>query len=177
MSIETLEPLLAAVTANVHAKGWRLSGVQKTTSYEYEGPWEGSALRSAYAFFHRGADPEGVGPSVEVFIDETEEGVDGALSLLLQGPALGEEPDVPALVSLAVELAAQSLPREMPAPISVTYSHPGRKLPDSATAKVRFKGKIPRSAAEAGTAAVDAVLNTTFESFQDVLHRWPYQKP
>ena len=51
--ILTLEPLVDAVREGVESAGWHLSGLQKTTSLEFEGRWEGESTRSAYLFFHR----------------------------------------------------------------------------------------------------------------------------
>ena len=43
-SVLTLEPLIDAVRDGVEATGWALSGLQKTTSHEYAGRWEGRKL-------------------------------------------------------------------------------------------------------------------------------------
>src|SRR4051812_43482453 len=51
--ILTLEPLIEAVRQGLEAAGWALSGLQKTTSHEYAGRWDGESSRSAYLFFHR----------------------------------------------------------------------------------------------------------------------------
>ncbi len=37
-SLLTLEPLIDAVREGVEAEGWELSGLQKTTSHQFEGP-------------------------------------------------------------------------------------------------------------------------------------------
>lgn len=172
VSIETIEPLLAIVVPFFEARGWQLSGVQKTTSYAYEGAWADSELRSAYAFFHQVEDEEGSGPSLEAFIDETDEGLDGGLSLVLDGPSLGEEPDVASVLRRAAELGAGVLPLEMPAPVTVTYSHPGRREAESANVKVRFKGRIPGGANRAGRRAVEATLATIASGFDEILTIW-----
>ena len=52
-SLDTLEPLIDAVRDGVEGKGWSLSGLQKTSSTEFEGRWAGQTTRSAYLFFHR----------------------------------------------------------------------------------------------------------------------------
>ena len=46
----TLEPLLDAVRLGVEDAGWTLSGLQKTTSHEFDGRWAGESTRSAYLF-------------------------------------------------------------------------------------------------------------------------------
>jgi len=172
--METIEPLLEAVREGLERAEWQLSGLQKTTSYEYEGPWEGASLRSAYAFFHGVEDDEGEGPSIELFVDETDEGVDGTLSLLVAGPSLADQPAVAAVLERALNLAGRSLPPEMPAPVSVSYGHRGRGVPEAATARVRFKARIPRTAVSAGRGAVDATLNTVIDAFRRVLDGWPF---
>ena len=50
-SILTLEPLIDVVRAAVEGGGWSISGLQKTTSHQFEGRWEGEATRSAFLFF------------------------------------------------------------------------------------------------------------------------------
>ena len=84
--ILTLEPLLEAVKEGLEGAGWELSGLQKTTSYEFEGRWAGDSSRSAYLFFHSEEVPEWV--SLDVFLDETSRGLKGNLALVVDGPEL-----------------------------------------------------------------------------------------
>ena len=65
--ILTLEPLLEAVREGLETSGWELSGLQKTTSHQFEGRWEGDSTRSAYLFFHPPHGPDFV--SVDVYLD------------------------------------------------------------------------------------------------------------
>ena len=64
-----------------------LSGLQKTTSHQFEGRWQGESSRSAYLFFHDDARPDYV--SIDVFLDETTRGLKGNLALVLAGPEWG----------------------------------------------------------------------------------------
>jgi hypothetical protein len=79
----TIEPIIEAVHEGVEGAGWLFSGLQKTTSHEFAGRWEGETSRSAYLFFHRPGDPDGV--SIDVFLDETSRGMKGNLALVLDG--------------------------------------------------------------------------------------------
>ena len=87
----TLEPFLDAVREGLEEAGWELSGLQKTTSFEFEGRWAGDSSRSAYLFFHRPDVPDWA--SVDAFLDETSRGLKGNLALVLDGPVLTEIPD------------------------------------------------------------------------------------
>ena len=90
--ILTLEPFVDAVRRAIEARSWSLSGVQKTTSYEYEGRWAGETTRSAYLFFHPHEGLPAVGEvdavSLDVFLDETSKGMTGNLALVIEGPEL-----------------------------------------------------------------------------------------
>ena len=172
--METLEPLLSVAREQLTTRGWSLSGVQKTTSYEYEGAWESASLRSAYAFFHDGEDPEGDGPALELFIDESEEGLEATLSLVADAPGLEKEPDTGALLGRAVRIAANALPVELPAPVALSYHHRGRASPESSQARVRFKSRIPVTAIRAGESAVRATLSTLEGAFREILLAWAH---
>lgn len=77
----TLEPLLEVVREGVSNAGWELSGLQKTTSHQFQGLWDGKNSRSAYLFFHNDRMPDCV--SVDVFLDETTKGLRGSLALVV----------------------------------------------------------------------------------------------
>ena len=68
-SFLTLEPLIDALREAIEAAGWSLSGLQKTTSHQFEGRWEGESTRSAYLFFHRADGPDFA--SVDGYLDAT----------------------------------------------------------------------------------------------------------
>ena len=82
----TLEPLIDSVRRGVEGAGWELSGLQKTTSHQFEGRWEGASSRRAYLFFHLPDGPDHV--SVDVFLDETTRGLTGNLALVIEGRPL-----------------------------------------------------------------------------------------
>ncbi len=65
----TLEAFIEAVQDGITRAGWVLSGLQKTTSHQFEGRWQGEDSRSAYLFFHNDESPDCV--SIDVFLDET----------------------------------------------------------------------------------------------------------
>ena len=79
--IYTLEPLIEAVRAGVESTDWKLSGLQKTTSHQFEGKWEGESTRSAYLFFHLPNGPDYA--SIDVYLDETTQGLAGNLALVV----------------------------------------------------------------------------------------------
>src|SRR5262245_13467535 len=86
--ILTLEPLVDAVREGVEAAGgWELSGLQKTTSLEFEGRWEGESTRSAYLFFHASGRADAA--SIDVYLDETSRGLTGNLALVVDVVRLG----------------------------------------------------------------------------------------
>jgi hypothetical protein len=164
----TLEPLLDAVREGLEASGWELSGLQKTTSYEFEGRWAGDSSRSAYLFFHRSDVPEGV--SLDVFLDETSRGLKGNLALVMDGPLLGElDPPKEVLEELA-ELAGGCLPQGYRTPLTLRLGLP--RL-DSSSSEVeteyRIKLYIPSEAMRFGRSAVSALAATTAEAFARIL--------
>ena len=104
----TLEPFLDAVREGLEDSGWELSGLQKTTSFEFEGRWAGDSSRSAYLFFHRPDVPDWA--SVDAFLDETSRGLKGNLALVLDGPVLAEIPDPASAMATLAGLARRILP-------------------------------------------------------------------
>jgi hypothetical protein len=119
----TLEPLLEAVREGLEADGWELSGLQKTTSYEFEGRWAGDSSRSAYLFFHRTDVPEWV--SVDVFLDETTRGMRGNLALVLEGPELARMGRPSEVLEALAGVASESLPAGYRTPLTLRYRLPG----------------------------------------------------
>ena len=171
--MDTLEPLLSVLRPLIEESRWVLSGMQKTTSYEYEGAWEGETLRSAYAFFHRPGDEEGRGPSLEAYLDETEDGLEGALSLVMTAPGPDQEPAVTELMGRALATASASIPEGVPAPVSITYSgRPGATAASAIRARVRFKARIPGTAIRGGERTLGAVTHTILGAFDDIESRW-----
>lgn len=166
--ILTLEPLIDAVREGVEATGWSLSGLQKTTSHQFEGRWEGESTRSAYLFFHRPYGWESVG--VDVYLDETPHGLQGSLSLVVESPPLGEIGDPQGALGRLGAAAAEALPARYRTPLSlrVRLDDPGSD-PAAAEVELRFKVRIPRAAVESGAAAVAELAATSLRAFERLL--------
>ncbi len=166
----TLEPLLDAVREGVEHAEWKLSGLQKTTSQEFEGRWAGESTRSAYLFFHRDDLPGCV--SVEAFLDETTRGLRGNLSLVLDGPALGVLGGVPAVLNRVLRAASETLPEGYRTPVAVRVGVPEQDVPaDQADVQVRIKLLIPMAAVEAGGSAITALASGAVRAFERLLER------
>ncbi len=166
----TLEPLLDAVREGVEQSGWKLSGLQKTTSHEFEGRWAGESTRSGYLFFHRGDLPGSV--SVEAFLDETSRGLRGNLSLVLDGPSLGSLGGVPAVLHRVVRASAETLPEGYQIPVALRVGVPEQAVPaDEAEVQFRIKFLIPDAAMEAGCSAVSALASGVVVAFERLLER------
>lgn len=166
----TLEPLLEAVRDGIEEAGWGLSGLQKTTSHEFEGRWAGESTRSAYLFFHRDDLPESV--SVEAFLDETSRGLRGNLSLVLDGPALEVIGAVPPILDRIASASQETLPRGYRIPISVRVSVPRAEVvSDRANVQFRVKLVIPTVAVGAGASAVRSLASGAIVAFEQLLER------
>ncbi|MEK9500627.1 hypothetical protein [Gaopeijia maritima] len=166
-TLDTLEPLIDAVRDGVSAAGWTLSGLQKTTSYEFEGRWEGDSTRSAYLFFHREGVEEA---SVDVYLDETSRGLQGNLALVLDLPGLAELPAIPELLTDLGERAGRHLPDGYRTPVTVRLRLRDAPLPaDRAELEARLKLVLPRAAIDAGASAVAAVCSATVAAFDGLL--------
>lgn len=164
----TLEPLIEAVTEGVREVGWVRSGVQKTTSHEYGGRWEGESTRSAYLFFHR-AGPEG-SVSVDVFLDETSRGIQGNLALVVDGPPLSELGDPRSALAAVAAAAGERMraPHRVPVALRLRLADPGDPV-DGATVELRVKIPIPESALRAGHEAVSALASAGVRDFERLL--------
>ena len=166
--ILTLEPLLEAVRQGLTEAGWDLSGLQKTTSYEFEGRWAGDSSRSAYLFFHRQGVPDWI--SIDVFLDETSRGLKGNLALVLDGPPLGEMPNPEAALRTLARVATQHLPGGYRIPLTVRY-----RLPDpdgdpvEADTEIRIKLYLPRKAIGEGAAAVIGLTRAVADAYLGAL--------
>jgi hypothetical protein len=166
--ILTLEPLIEAVREGVEAAGWGLSGLQKTTSHQFEGRWAGDSTRSAYLFFHAPSGPDWA--SVDVFLDETSRGLSGNLALVVDLVPLDGLKDVHATLKSLTEIAVRHLPEGYRTPITLRLRlDDADRRPGEATSEVRFKLRIPRTAMEAGARAVAALASTTVRSFAAVI--------
>lgn len=164
----TLEPLIDAVRDGVEGAGWELSGLQKTTSHQFEGRWEGDSTRSAYLFFHPPDGPDFV--SVDVYLDETTRGLTGNLALVADLVRYGELGDVTLVLSALGEASSRELDRRRKRPVTLRL-----RLVDAAEAvahadtEVRFKVRIPKSVIRDGPGAVVALAREAMHGFERLL--------
>ena len=167
----TLEPFIEAVQDGITSSGWVLSGLQKTTSHQFEGRWEGESSRSAYLFFH---DDEGSDfVSIDVFLDETTKGLKGNLALVVTGPELGLLGEMPDLLAVLAEVTSDCLPEHSHTPIVLRLRMDDPKDdPRAAETEVRIKLTIPPEALNAGASAVSALASAGTAAFERALaHR------
>ena len=160
----TLEPLLEAVRMGVERSGWILSGLQKTTSHEFQGKWAGESTRSAYLFFHRTDLPESV--AMEAFLDETSDGLRGNLALVLDGPHLCRLGPVPCVLDRVARASFETLPNTCRTPVSLRLAIPDREAPiDRAEVQLRVKLTIPSGAVFDGSEAVSSLCSAVVTAF------------
>lgn len=166
-SLDTLEPLIEAVRHGVEESGWTLSGLQKTTSYEFEGRWEGDATRSAYLFFHHADQGE---VSVDVYLDETSRGLRGNLALVIDLRAPGDLPSLEHVLEACASIAGTFLPEGYRTPVTLRLRLADRDQASSeASIETRLKLTLPRTAIEAGSSAVSALCASTVAAFDRLL--------
>lgn len=165
--VDTLEPLIEAVREGVEGRGWTLSGLQKTSSTEFEGRWAGESTRSAYLFFHRD-ELETV--SVEAYLDETSRGLAGNLGLVADVRPLWELTSVPDALERVAALARAHLPEGYVTPVTLRLRLP-RADEDAQEAELeaRVKLRIPRAAMEAGGSAVAALASAVVGALEAIL--------
>lgn len=163
----TLEPLMEAVRDGAASAGWSLSGMQKTTSQEFEGRWSGASTRSAYLFFHH---PVHEAVSVDAYLDETSDGLRGNLALVADLHPLPELPGIPETLDALAGLSSTYLPDGYRTPVTLRLrlGDPGRPATD-ATLETRIKLVLPPAALDAGHGAVSAVTSTTLSAFRRLL--------
>jgi hypothetical protein len=156
------------VREGVESVGWKLSGLQKTTSLEFEGRWEGESTRSAYLFFHPKEESEDV--SIDVYLDETSRGLTGNLALVVDIASLAELGAPDGVLGTLGALARQKLPAGHPAPLTLRLRLPdGAKDPGSAEVEVRFKLVLPSRTIAAGPGEVRRLTSDTVEAFERIL--------
>lgn len=164
----TLEPLIDAVRQGVEGEGWELSGLQKTTSHQFAGRWAGDTTRSAYLFFHLPSGPEWAG--VDVFLDETNEGLQGNLALVVDACALERLGDVPAALAALGQLAVTHLPPGHRTPVALRLRlERGGQPTGSATIEFRLKLVLPPQALREGAPTVADLASATVGAFRRVL--------
>jgi hypothetical protein len=167
-AILTLEPLIEAVREGMEAGGWELSGLQKTTSHQFEGRWEGESTRSAYLFFHSPTSPEPV--SVDVYLDETSRGLAGNLALVVDLVELGELGDASEALGVLGRLSSDALPDRYGTPITLRLRlRDGKEEPSAAEGEVRFKLRLPKATIVEGPAAVRRLAGAALSAFEDIL--------
>jgi hypothetical protein len=165
----TLEPLIQSVRDGLESAGWSLSGLQKTTSHEFEGRWAGQSTRSAYLFFHRPDLQDDV--SIDVFLDETPRGLSGNLALVVDGRSVGDLPPVSEVLDRLSEAADEDLLERYRIPVAfrVRMDPRGDEPVAEAETEVRFKLRIPRGAINAGSDAVATLAGAVTEAFEQLL--------
>ena len=152
-SVLTLEPLIDAVREGVEGSGWSLSGLQKTTSYEFEGRWEGDSTRSAYLFFHSEEAPQYA--SIDAYLDETSRGLTGNLALVVDLRSLGELGDAGSILGELADIAVRARSEGDRTPITLRLRlGDGSEDPGSAEVEARFKVTLSRRVISAGASAV-----------------------
>ncbi len=166
--ILTLEPFLEAIREGLEGEGWELSGLQKTTSYEFEGRWAGESSRSAYLFFHSDEAPDWV--SLEGFLDETSRGLKGNLGLVMDGPQLSKVRNPVEVLSRLSMVARTALPEGYKTPLTLRFRMADLEGdPSASDTEFRFKLYVPAQALRAGHSAVAALAAITARSFRVIL--------
>jgi len=168
--IETLEPLVESIRDGVESSGWTLSGLQKTTSREFEGRWSGESTRSAYLFFHRVDLPETI--SVEAFVDETSRGLRANLSLVVEGPPLREMGEIPPILRRISSAVGETLPEGYRTPLALRVGLSDSDAePEDASVQLRVKLNAPQVAMKAGKSAISALASAAVVAFEHLLER------
>ena len=166
--ILTLEPLIEAIREGVEGDGWSLSGLQKTTSHQFEGKWEGESTRSAYLFFHPEEGPDFV--SVDVYLDETSKGLTGNLALVVDLVAFGELGDVRTTLAGLGTASARELDPAYKRPVTLRLRLvDAAEAPEHADTEVRLKVRIPRKVIAGGREAVAALAREALRGFERLL--------
>ena len=163
----TLEPFSDAVRTGADEAAWAFSGMQKTTSTEFDGRWDGEETRSAYLFFHHPRHPA---CSVDVFLDETARGLRGNLALVADVRPLWELVSVPDALRRLADLTRDHLPSGYRTPVTLRLrlADPDEDAVESEL-EARLKLVIPRVATEAGAGAVAALVSSTLRAFETIL--------
>jgi hypothetical protein len=166
--ILTLEPLIEAVREGIEGAGWELSGLQKTTSLEFEGRWEGESTRSAYLFFHAPNRADVV--SIDVYLDETTVGLAGNVALVVDLAPLASLGDPANVLGELGAVANDELPPGYSTPLTLRLRlADGAKDPGRAEGEVRFKLVLPDRSIQAGRAEIRRLAGETVASFERIL--------
>lgn len=166
--ILTLEPLIEAVRGGVEGAGWELSGLQKTTSHQFEGRWEGDATRSAYLFFHPPAGPDWV--SIDAYLDETSRGLSGNLALVADLRAMGHLEPAEELLAALAEMYRAHMPARFRRPVTLRFRMADTdEAVASSETEVRFKVRIPSGAVQEGEDAIRSLARDVVAAFDRLL--------
>jgi hypothetical protein len=169
-AILTLEPLIEAVRAAVERLGWELSGLQKTTSHQFEGRWEGESTRSAYLFFHSTVPGIAEHASIDVYLDETTKGLTGNMALVVDLAPLGTLGDAAETLERLSALSVASLSTRRRRPLTLRFRLDDAGMETSrAESEVRFKIAIPRSLIGRGGTAVGSLAEEVVRGFEEIL--------
>jgi hypothetical protein len=156
------------VRAGVETAGWTLSGLQKTTSLEFEGRWEGETTRSAYLFFHPAGGDDDV--SIDVYLDETSQGLTGNLALVVEVAPLAELGDPGHALGALGRLAKAETPAGYASPLTMRLRLPdGAAAPGDAQVEMRFKLLLPGRAILGGDQEVRRVSVEAVRAFERIL--------
>jgi hypothetical protein len=163
----TLEPLIEAVRDGVQLQGWVMSGLQKTTSYQFEGRWAGDSTRSAYLFFHHPIGPDWA--SIDVYLDETSRGLTGNLALVLDTKDLGSLGNVASALGALGGILDESMPPGRKGQLTLRLRRRRGEDPLRASGEVRFKLVLPRETVNEGASAVSSLAAEAVTVFQALL--------
>ena len=157
-----------AVRQGVEGAGWRLSGLQKTTSLEFEGRWEGESTRSAYLFFHRAEESDDV--SIDVYLDETSQGLTGNLALVADLVPQGRLGDPGRALGVLGSIAKREMPPGCAAPLTLRLRLPdGGTDPADAEVETRFKLTLSSRSIAAGPDEIRGLAAAAVEAFERIL--------
>lgn len=166
--ILTLEPLIEAVKDGLEVVGWELSGLQKTTSHQFEGRWQGKSTRSAYLFFHNEKIFEYA--SIDVYLDETSQGLTGNLALVVELVPLAELGDTASAIDFLCAIGSGILPGPYQRPLTLRLRRADQdESPSEAEVEVRFKLRLSNISIKSGHDAVMALTVDTVCAFQAIL--------
>lgn len=164
----TLEPLIDTLREAIAGVGWELSGLQKTTSHQFEGRWKGESTRSAYLFFHRSDGPDFA--SVDVYLDETSRGMTGNVALVVDLRPMGEVGKAEDVLSVLASLSARELRGGQRRPLSLRFRMDDAEgVVEAAATEVRFKVRLPGSVIRGGRSAAFSWLDAVASAFAEIL--------
>ncbi len=167
-AILTLEPLIEAIRTGVEGCGWELSGLQKTTSHQFEGRWEGDSTRSAYLFFHLADGPDFA--SIDVYLDETSRGLTGNLALVVDLVTLSDLGPVEQVLEALAAASSRELDASHRRPVTLRLRLDDADQPgEQAETEIRFKLRIPRRVIASGAGTVAELAREAVRAFERLL--------